>query len=110
MHGKNADEITKSILNKIQQNGLNIVMCRGQAYDNAFTTAGVRTGVQRRKKLFILRPCLFHVEATRLTLQEFTQWDRRKFLKHFLLLWKGFIPFFLLLLTDGRYYLSMYQM
>ena len=110
LHGKNADEIIKSILNKLQQNGLDIMMCRGQAYDNASTMAGIRTGVQRRKKILILRPCSSHVETTRLTLQEFTQWDRRKFLEHFLLLRKGFIPFFLHQLTDGRYCLSMYQM
>ena len=61
LHGKNADEITKSILSKLQQNGLDIMMCRGQAYDHASTMAGVRTGVQRRikdinsKALFI--PC-----------------------------------------------------
>ena len=59
--GKNADGVTKSILNKLQQNGLDIMMCRGQAYDNASTMAGVRTGLQRRikdinsKALFI--PC-----------------------------------------------------
>jgi len=64
LHGKNADEITKSILNELQQNGLDIMMCRGQAYDNASTMAGVRTGVQRRikdinsKALFI--PCGNH--------------------------------------------------
>ena len=61
LHGKNPDEITKSILSELQQNGLDIMMCRGQTYDNAPTMAGVRTGVQRRikyinsKALFI--PC-----------------------------------------------------
>ena len=45
---KNADEITKYILNELQQNGLDIMMCRGQAYDNASTMAGVRAGVQCR--------------------------------------------------------------
>ena len=50
LHGKNADETAKSILNELQQNGLDIMMCRGQAYDNASTLAGVRTGVQRRIK------------------------------------------------------------
>ena len=64
LHAKNADEITKSILNELQKNGLDIMMCRGQAYDNASTMAGVRTGVQRRikdinaKALFI--PCGNH--------------------------------------------------
>ena len=45
------------------------------------------------KKIFILRTCLSFVETTRFTLQEFTRWDRRKFLKHFLRLWKGFFFF-----------------
>ena len=64
LHGKDADEITKSILNELQHNGLDIMMSRGQAYDNASTLAGVRTGVQRRikdinsKALFI--PCGNH--------------------------------------------------
>ena len=53
LHGKNADEITKS-----------------NADENKMQT----------------KTCLSHVETTHLTLQEFTQWDRRKFLKHFLLL------------------------
>ena len=110
LHGKNADKITKSILNELQQNGLDIMMCRGQSYNNASTIAGVRTGVQCRIKDINSKAFLFHVETTHLTLQEFTQWDRQKFLKHFLLLWKGFIPSFMLLLTDGRYWLSMCQM
>ena len=64
LRGKNADEITKSTLNELQQNGLDIIVYRGQAYDNASTVAGVRTGVQRRiegvnsKALFI--PCGNH--------------------------------------------------
>ena len=55
---------TKSILNELQQNSLDIMMCRGQAYDNASIMAGVRTGVQCRikdinsKALFI--PCGKH--------------------------------------------------
>ena len=84
-------KITKSILNQLQQNGLDIMMCRGKAYDNASTMEGVRTGVQRRIK-YINSKALFN--PSRLTLQEFMQSDRRKFLKHFLLLWKRFIPFF----------------
>ena len=52
LHGRNADEITKSTLNRLQQNGLDIMMCRGQAYDNASTVVGVRTGVQSRIKRY----------------------------------------------------------
>ena len=47
---KNADEITKSILDELQQNGLDIMMCRGQAYDNVSTMAGICSGVQCRIK------------------------------------------------------------
>ena len=39
LHRKNTDEITKSILDEFEQNGLDIMMCRGQAYDNASTMA-----------------------------------------------------------------------
>ena len=49
-HRKNADEITKSILDELQQNGFDIMMCRGQAYNNTFTMAGIRYGVQCRIK------------------------------------------------------------
>ena len=47
---KNADEITKSILDELQQNDLDIMMCRGQAYDNASIMAGIRSGVRCRIK------------------------------------------------------------
>ena len=60
LHRKNADEITKSILDQLQQNGLDIMICRGQAYDNASPMAEIRSGVQCRikqvnyKAIFIL--------------------------------------------------------
>ena len=50
LHRKNANEIIKSILDELQQNGLDIMMYRGQAYDNASTVAGIRSGVQCRIK------------------------------------------------------------
>ena len=62
LHRKNADEIFKSILDELQQNRLDIMMCRGQAYDNASSMAGIRSGVQCRikqvkyKAIFI--PCV----------------------------------------------------
>ena len=65
LHGKNADKFTKSILNNLQQNGLDIIMCRGQAYANASTMAGVRTGLQRRIKVInskaLFFPCGNHL-------------------------------------------------
>ena len=64
LHRKNANEITKSILDELHQNGLDKIMCRGQAYDNASTMAGIRSGVQSKikqvnsKAIFI--PCANH--------------------------------------------------
>ena len=61
---KNADEIIKSIFAELQQNGLDTMTCRGQAYDNASTMAGIRSGVQCRIKQFnskaIFIPCANH--------------------------------------------------
>ena len=110
LHRKNADEITKSILNELQQNGLDIMMCRGQAYDNASTMAGVRTGVQSRikdincKALFI--PCgnhTFYLAGVHAVASSEVS-------ETFLAFVERIYSFFLLLLTDGRYCLSMYQM
>ena len=50
LHRKNADEIIKSILDELQQNGLAVTTYRGQAYDNASTMAEIRFGVQCRIK------------------------------------------------------------
>ena len=110
LHGKNADEITKSILNELQQNGLDIMMCRGQSYDNASTMAGVRTGVKCRikdinSKAFFI-PCGNHS----LNLAGVHAVGSSEVSETFLPLWKRFISFFLLLLTERRYCLSMCQM
>lgn len=62
--GKRAVDITEDILNAIEEDGLDIAMCRGQGYDNAATMAGVHSGVQARirelnpKALFV--PCANH--------------------------------------------------
>ena len=64
-HRKNAGEITESIFDELQQNGLDVIMCRGQAYHNASTMAEIRSGVQCRikqvnfKAIFI--PCATHL-------------------------------------------------
>ena len=64
LHRKNADEIIKSIRDELQQNDLDIMMCKGQTYDNASTMAGISSGVQCRikqvnsKAIFI--PCANH--------------------------------------------------
>lgn len=46
--GKNAEQLTKVILDKIKSDGLDIQNCRGQAYDNAAVMSGVHSGVQTR--------------------------------------------------------------
>lgn len=64
LSGKKAHDITQEILETIEQDGLDIQMCRSQGYDNASTMAGVHTGVQARilginpKALFV--PCANH--------------------------------------------------
>ena len=94
LYRKNADKITKSILDELQQNVLDIMMCRGQAYDNAFTMAEIRSGVQYRitrvnsKAIFI--PCVNHS----LNLAGVHAVASSESLQHFLLLWKGLLLFF----------------
>ena len=110
LHRKNADEITKSILDELQQKGLDIMMCRGQAYDNASIMAGIRSGIQCRikevnsKAIFI--PCANY--SLYLAGVHAVAWSEHS--ATFLLLWKGSTPFFLLLLKDGKCYLSMYKL
>ena len=64
LNGKKALDITEDIIKAIEQDGLDITLCRGQGYDNASTMAGVHSGVQVRirklnpKALFV--PCTNH--------------------------------------------------
>ena len=110
LHRKNADEIIKSILDELQQNGLDIMMCRGQAYYNAFTTAGILSGIQCRIKQFNSKAIFISCANHSLNLACVYQWHRLNILHHFLLLWKGSTPFFLLLLKDEKCNLSMVQL
>jgi len=50
LNEKTAEEITNSILNELHENGLDVMMCSGQDYDNASTMSGIHSGVQRRIK------------------------------------------------------------
>ena len=108
MHRKNADEITKSILDELQQNGLDIMMYRGQAYDNASFMAGIRSGVQCRikqvnsKTIFI--PCANHL----LNLAAVHAMALSEHSATFFAVVERVYSFFLLLFKDGKYYLSMY--
>ena len=64
LSGKTAAEISQSILHQLELNNLNVVMCRGQGYDNASTMSGILAGVQQKikniipKALFV--PCGNH--------------------------------------------------
>ena len=111
LHRKNADEIIKSILDELQQNGSDIMMGRDQAYDNASTMAGIRSGVQCRikqvnsKAIFI--PCANHslnlagVHAAASSEHSTT---------FFAVMERVYSTFFLLLLKDGKCFLRMYQL
>ena len=46
--GKDAESISTTILKKLENDGLNIEDCRGQAYDNAAVMKGQHSGVQAR--------------------------------------------------------------
>lgn len=56
--------LSDQILNTIKYNGLNIMDCRGQGYDNGANMAGVNNGVQahilRLNKLATFVPCTAH--------------------------------------------------
>ena len=103
LHGKNADEITKSILNKLQQNGLDIMMCRSQAYSNALTMEGVRTGVQRRIKDINSKVLFIPCRNLSLNLTGVYAVGSSKVFKTFFAVMENIYSFFLLLFTDGRY-------
>ena len=47
MKGKTAEQITEQILKQLEEDGLQIQDCRGQAFDNAAVMAGHRSGVQK---------------------------------------------------------------
>ncbi|CAH0400600.1 unnamed protein product [Chilo suppressalis] len=61
---KTAGDIAEMILKKLNSDGLDIMDCRGQAYDNAAVMAGKHTGVQERIKDINLKaefvPCSNH--------------------------------------------------
>ena len=47
---KTAAEISRSILNRLEVNNLDVMMCSGQGYDNASTMSGSHSGVQQTIK------------------------------------------------------------
>ena len=64
MKGKTAEQITEQILKLLEEDGLQIQDCRGQAFDNAAIMAGHRSGIQKRiadtnpRAVFV--PCTNH--------------------------------------------------
>jgi len=65
LYGKSAKEITKFILSELQENGFDVMLRKGQAFDNASTMTGIHFGVQRRIKAINSQAFyLSHVEIT----------------------------------------------
>ena len=85
-------------------------MCRGQAYDNASTMAGIRSGVQCRIKQFnskeIFIPCVNHL----LNLAGIHAVASSEHSATFFAVVERVYSFFLLLLKDEKCYLSMHQL
>ncbi|XP_045506099.1 uncharacterized protein LOC123702399 [Colias croceus] len=46
LHGKKAADLSAEILKKLENDGLDIMMCRSQGYDNAAVMSGIHGGVQ----------------------------------------------------------------
>ena len=45
---KNAASLVEMVIEKLNDDGIDLNDCPGQAYDNAAVMSGVRTGVQKR--------------------------------------------------------------
>ena len=50
LSGKTAAEISQSILDELELNSLDLMVCKGQGYDNASTMSGIHVGVQQTIK------------------------------------------------------------
>uniref|UniRef100_A0A8C5PE46 TTF-type domain-containing protein n=1 Tax=Leptobrachium leishanense TaxID=445787 RepID=A0A8C5PE46_9ANUR len=64
LKGKKATDLSSDILKKLENDGLDIMMCRSQGYDNAATMAGIHGGVQaiikEKNKKAIFSGCVDH--------------------------------------------------
>lgn len=62
--GHKAKDIENAVLNSLEKNGLDIMNCRGQSYDNASNMSGIYSGLQARIKtinpLADYVPCAAH--------------------------------------------------
>ena len=50
LSGKTAAEISQSLLDELELNNLDVMMCRKQGYDNASTISGIHAGAQQTIK------------------------------------------------------------
>jgi len=75
LHGKTAEEITNSILNEPHENVLDVMMCKGQVYDNASTMSGINSVTKRRKKEINSKAKFVLVATTRSFLWVLMQWN-----------------------------------
>ncbi|XP_040275768.1 zinc finger MYM-type protein 1-like [Bufo bufo] len=64
LKGKKAADLSSDILQKLESDGLDIMMCRSQGYDNAATMAGIHGGVQSilkgKNRKAIFNGCVDH--------------------------------------------------
>ncbi|XP_063794591.1 zinc finger MYM-type protein 1-like [Pseudophryne corroboree] len=64
LKGKTAADLSSDILKTLENDGLDIMMCRSQGYDNAATMAGIHGGVQailkRKNRKAIFSGCVDH--------------------------------------------------
>lgn len=64
LKGKKAADLASEILQSLERDGLDIVMCRSQGYDNAANMAGIHGGVQAiikaKNKKAIFSGCIDH--------------------------------------------------
>ncbi|XP_056392625.1 zinc finger MYM-type protein 1-like [Hyla sarda] len=64
LKGKKAAALSSDILKKLESDGLDIMMCRSQGYDNAATMAGIHGGVQsilnEKNRKAIFNGCVDH--------------------------------------------------
>ena len=64
LQGAKAEKLTEDILVQVDSDGLDIMLCRGQGYDNCYTMSGIYGGVQaiikRKNNKAIFNGCVDH--------------------------------------------------
>ena len=60
---KDAGSLVNKILQKLEQNKIPLIDCRGQTYDNATVMAGVRGGVQQKTRQVNLKAVFVNCES-----------------------------------------------